>query len=199
MQRMKAVGIHLLSVFIIGTFQISAVSLSATSDSPSRAQSEAGGDKGKAKKVYTNDDLVRLRTQQDRKQDSGAGSQDPMQKQTGRSARSKKAGNELSLSTYRDLNGHDRSYWRGKIKPLRNELETLDSQIQSLEAKRSQSGPAAGIKVTRSGRLKSNANGRENLDRRIETLAQKRSQVQKSIQDLEEDARKSQALPEWLR
>ena len=198
MCQMKAVGILFLSVFGIHAFRLFAVPLPEARSS-SQSQSGAEADKKKAKKVYTNDDLIRLRTEQDRNQSKGSGSQAPVQKQADGSLGSSKAGDNLSLSTYRDLNGHGRSYWHDKIKPMRSELESLNSQIQGLQAQQTQVGPAAGIKVTRSGRLQTQGKNQESLERRIETLSQKRSQVQKSLQDLEEEARKVQALPEWLR
>lgn len=197
MPRRKAVGIIIISVIWIGIPEVSASYLTAGAGE-AQAQSSSGEENKKARKVYTNEDLVNLRTKQERKQGANPQSRDSKQ-QKDVSARSAKTGKDLSLSAYRDLDGHDRSYWQSKIKPLRRELESLNSQVQTLQAKQTQVGPAAGIKVTRSGQLQSHGDSRESLDRRLETLTQKRAQVLRSVQDLEEEARKAQALPEWLR
>ena len=56
------------------------------------------------------------------------------------------------------------------------------------------------MKVSRSGKLHaSSSDTKAQVAKRIDDLKQKRAGVLKSKQDLEEEARKAQALPEWLR
>ncbi len=142
----------------------------------------------KPKKVYTNEDLSELKT-------SKRVNQAP-----DRSSESSKTKEAKGLPAYRDSNGHDRSYWRQKVQPLRNRLEALDTQIAALEARRGKLSATSGIKVTRSGKLRTNSSDtRVQLDRRIDDLKREKTETQMALQDLEEDARKAGAFPEWVR
>ena len=104
------------------------------------------------------------------------------------------------IEGYRDTAGHDRQYWQKRMRPLNNQLETLDSQIAAQQAKYDRLNAASGVKLSRSGKLRaSSSDTRAQVAKRIDDLKQKRDEVLKSKQDLEEEARKAQALPEWLR
>lgn len=147
--------------------------------------------RSKPKKVYTNEDLIRL-------QETRPINQAPQPSRDSRGTRtsSKPAG----VDGYRDIHGRDRRYWQQKIRPLRRQAESLDAQIASLEAQKSRMSAASGVKISRSGRLQANSSDtRAQLTKRIEALHIKRNETLKSIQEIEEDARKAQALPEWLR
>jgi hypothetical protein len=146
----------------------------------------------KSKKVYTNEDLIQLK-------DSVPINQAPAT--TSKSSKtSSKANAAAGAERYRDIHGHDRNYWQPKIRPLRRRLESLDSQIASLQAKQSKLNPASGLKVTRSGKLQaSSSDTRAQLTKRLDDLKEKRAEALKSIEEIQEDARKAQALPEWLR
>lgn len=145
------------------------------------------GSKPKAKKVYTNEDLKNLKDETRVNQPPAT---NPPQK-TGRAA---------GIEGYRDTAGHDREYWQKRIRPLNNQLETLDSQIATQQAKYDGLNAASGMKLSRSGKLSaSSSDTRAQVAKRIDDLKQKRATVLKSRQDLEEEARKKQALPEWLR
>ena len=83
---------------------------------------------------------------------------------------------------------------------MNNQLETLDSQIAAQQAKYDGLNAASGMKLSRSGKLSaSSSDTRTQVAKRIDDLKQKRAEVLKSKQDLEEEARKAEALPEWLR
>jgi chromosome segregation ATPase len=144
--------------------------------------------KPKAKKVYTNEDLKTLKETSRVNQAPGA---------VAPAGGSKKGG---SIEAYRDAQGHDREYWQKRMRPLNNQLETLDSQIAVQQAKYDRLNAASGVKLSRSGKLRaSSSDTRAQVAKRIDDLKQKRDEVLKSKQDLEEEARKAQALPEWLR
>ena len=146
------------------------------------------GSKSKAKKVYTNEDLKNLK-------DSTRVNQPPATNPTQRAGR-----HAAGVEGYRDTAGHDREYWQKRIRPLNNQLETLDSQIATQQAKYDRLNAASGMKLSRSGKLSaSSSDTRAQAAKRIDDLKQKRAAVLKSRQDLEEEARKAQALPEWLR
>ena len=153
---------------------------------PPPAQSAA---KPKAKRVYTNEDLKSLK-------DTTRVNQPPAT-----TSRPQKAGrHSAGIEGYRDTAGHDREYWQKKIRPLNNQVETLDSQIAAQQAKYDRLNAASGMKLSRSGKLNaSSSDTRAQVSKRIDDLKQKRAEVLRSKQDLEEEARKAQALPEWLR
>jgi chromosome segregation ATPase len=162
-----------------------------TKSSPSSDSAQENRPKTKSKKVYTNEDLIRLKETTPINQAPEA-TQDS--KKTG------KAEAAADIGRYRDSQGHDRNYWQQKIRPLRKQLESLDSQIASLQAKQGKLNAASGVKVSRSGKLQSSSSDtRAQLTKRIDGLNAKKSETLKSIQEVEEDARKAQALPEWLR
>ena len=146
------------------------------------------GSKPKAKRVYTNEDLKEL-------QDTTRVNQPSATK-----GREKPGKNSAGIEGYRDTAGHDREYWQKKIRPLNNQLETLDSQIAAQQAKYDRLNAASGMKLSRSGKLSaSSSDTRAQVSKRIDELKLKRAEVLKSKQGLEEEARKAQALPEWLR
>jgi len=153
------------------------------------ATSAQGTSKQKAKKVYTNEDLKSLK-------DTARVNQQPRVTNAPQKAAIRGAG----IESYRDTGGHNREYWQKKIRPLNNQLETLDSQIAAQQAKYDRLNAASGVKLSRSGKLRaSSSDTRAQVAKRIDDLKLKRAEVLKSKQDLEEEARKAQALPEWLR
>jgi chromosome segregation ATPase len=179
-----------LSAVLTGSFVVSATLLlggGAPEDKskPTPAHSTA---KEKAKKVYTNEDLKGLK-------DTTHVNQSPA------TSRSQKSGKpSAGIESYRDMGGHDREYWQKKVRPLNNQLDTLDSQIAAQQEKYDRLNAASGMKLSRSGKLSaSSSDTRAQVSKRINDLKQKRAEVLKSRQDLEEEARKAQALPEWLR
>lgn len=151
-------------------------------------------------KVYTTDDLSHPGTESSAKSNQNksgepAGTQSSKQKSTPKDSRSPSA-----LDDYRDLQGHDRSYWQKKIRPLRGKLDSLDLQMQSLQERQANTNVTTGLKVSRKGQLHaSQKDSPATLAKKMDDLKQKRALVTKSIQEVEEDARKAQALPEWLR
>jgi chromosome segregation ATPase len=179
-----------LSALLTGLLMTSDIPLfgsSAHEEKPEASPAQSAA-KPKAKKVYTNEDLNGLK---DTTRVNQPSTTSPPQK-----ARKQAAG----IEAYRDLAGHDREYWQKRIRPLNNQLETLDSQIAAQQAKYDHLNAASGMKVSRSGKLHSSSSDtRAQVAKRIDDLKQKRAGVTKSKQDLEEEARKAQALPEWLR
>lgn len=180
-----------LSVLFAGLFVMSGILLfggSAHEEKPGASPTQSTA-KPKAKKVYTNEDLNGLK-------DTTRVNQQPRTTNAPQKAGSRGTG----IEGYRDTAGHDREYWQKKIRPLNNQLETLDSQIAAQQAKYDRLNAASGMKLSRSGKLSaSSSDTRAQVSKRIDDLKQKRADVLKSKQDLEEEARKAQALPEWLR
>ena len=152
------------------------------------------------KKVYTNEDLDRSEVKSHR---NDVESTPPHEESKGsKGTRSAPKGSEsgTALTRYRDLNGHNREYWQKRIRPLKIKLDRLDSQIQSLQDQQGANARLRGIKVSRKGRWRApSQDSGSSSARKIENLKQKRAEVAKSIQEVEEEARTAQALPEWLR
>jgi len=149
-------------------------------------------------KVYTNDDLSSPAKKKPPKSDET----NSVEKPGHESAKSKSAPKDSrassALDSYRDAQGHDRSYWQKKIRPLRAKVDSLDLQMQSLKEKQANTNVTTGLKVSGKGHLHA-SDSTTTQARKMEDLKQKRALVLKSIQEVEEDARKAQALPEWLR
>jgi chromosome segregation ATPase len=177
-------------VLITALFVMSSILLFGGSPNEESAPPPSQGtSKQKAKKVYTNEDLKGLK-------DTTRVNQPPATASRPQNAGRHSAG----IDGYRDTAGHNREYWQKKIRPLNNQLETLDSQIAAQQAKYDRLNAASGMKLSRSGKLSaSSSDTRAQVSKRIDDLKQKRANVLKSKQDLEEEARKAQALPAWLR
>jgi hypothetical protein len=178
------------------------VGLSYPAQSSQSARPEEPGRKtegqGNRKKVYTNEDLIQLRDKHKEEESSSSTPVTPSHSIL--EAKGKGTEKGMSLSGYRDVNGHDREYWRKKIKPQRAQLESLNSEISSVQQRQANVGTAGGIRVSREGHLKTTSkDSQQDLSRKLADLERKRGVIARSIQDLEEEARKAQALPEWLR
>ncbi|MEW5975148.1 MAG: hypothetical protein AB1898_05000 [Acidobacteriota bacterium] len=144
-----------------------------------------------SKRVYTNDDLLELRkTSRINQAQSTAPVERPVD-----AGGSKASG----LNTYRDAEGHDREYWQRKIRPLRSKLESINAEIRTVKAKETETTAASGVRLTRSGRLRASGETRRSLANRLADLEVKKTEAQKAIQEVEDEARRVGALPEWLR
>jgi hypothetical protein len=172
-----------------------------TGVSPCKFQILAQGEvetEAKEKKVYTNEDLILLRKKR-RINEGEVETTNESTKASKLDKASQKKSESSSLGHYRDMDGHDRAYWQRKIRPLRTRLETLNAQITSLQGQQADTDVAKGIKISKKGHLQASNDSGRALSKRIADLEQKKADVSKSIQGIEEDARKAQALPEWLR
>jgi hypothetical protein len=87
------------------------------------------------------------------------------------------------------------AYWRGRAKPIRDQMESLDKQIKALNEK-SQSGKGDGIKI---GFETYNSVIYANFESQVKELERQKEKLQKMMTALEEEARKGGALPGWLR
>jgi len=179
-----------LSALLTGWLVVSATLLlgGGVHEDKSEPTPAQGTAKQKAKKVYTNEDLKSLK-------DTTRVNQPPATSPPQKSGKP-----SAGIEGYRDTGGHDREYWQKRIQPLNNQLGTLDSQIAAQQAKYDHLNAASGVKLSRSGKLQaSSSDSRAQVAKRMDELKQKRAEVLKSRLALEEEARKAQALPEWLR
>jgi hypothetical protein len=193
MPLMKVAGLCALFLICFGTSQgFSWARIPGIVASPTSGFQEDKQDDTKPK-TYTNQDLSG--TDEPKNGGTAAGPKPARQVKNTRDSRS-----TADLDNYRDVHGNDRSYWQKKIRPLRHKLDNLDVQIHDLQEQQGNTNVTSGIKVSKKGRL--HADQRDSpaaLAKKMDDLKQKRLAVQKSIQEVEEDGRKAQALPEWLR
>lgn len=87
------------------------------------------------------------------------------------------------------------AYWRGRAKQIRDEIESVDKQIKALNEK-TQSGKGDGIKI---GFDTYNSVIYADFENQAKELERRKEKLQKMMTALEEEARKSGALPGWLR
>jgi hypothetical protein len=155
---------------------------------------------GTKPKVYTNDDLSKPETRGQAKSNHHRDEQSADVPSSKQRSVPKESRSSSALDSYRDAQGHDRAYWQKKMRPLRNKLDGLDLQIQDLQQKQANTNVTTGLKVSRKGQLHaSQKDSAAALAKKIDALKLQRASVLTSIQEVEEDARKAQALPEWLR
>jgi len=155
---------------------------------------------GTKPKVYTNDDLSKPETRGQAKSNHHRDEQSADVPSSKQRSVPKESRSSSALDSYRDAQGHDRAYWQKKMRPLRNKLDGLDLQIQDLQQKQANTNVTTGLKVSRKGQLHaSQKDSAAALAKKIDALKLQRASVVTSIQEVEEDARKAQALPEWLR
>ena len=75
--------------------------------------------------------------------------------------------------------GRDKGYYRGRLTPLRQQIEDLDREIQEMKS----------VKGT----------VRENVETQVQLREARREKIQKQINDIEEDARRHGIAPGDLR
>jgi len=87
------------------------------------------------------------------------------------------------------------AYWRGRAKKIRDEIESVDKKIKALNDK-TQTGKSDGIKI---GFETYNSVIYADFESQVKELERHKEKQQKMMTALEEEARKSGALPGWLR
>ena len=87
------------------------------------------------------------------------------------------------------------AYWKGRAKQIRDEIESTDKQIKALNEK-AQTGKSDGIKI---GFETYNSVIYADFESQVKELERQKEKLQKMMTALEEEARKSGALPGWLR
>jgi hypothetical protein len=87
------------------------------------------------------------------------------------------------------------AYWRGRAKQIRDEIDSVDKKIKALNEK-TQTGKSDGIKI---GFETYNSVIYADFESQVKELERQKEKLQKMMTALEEEARKSGALPGWLR
>jgi len=167
-------------------------------DSVAEAARKAKANKPKAdtKKVYTTDDFPSSR---------GGGSstsddKDANAKGNGADAANKALG-KAGGATGGNMNAggspaKDEAYWRGRAQKLRDQMAQVDAEIDKLKDEMKKGGNA-GFNV-QSG-LTSNTVYFDDRNTQLKKLEQRKAEIQKQMDDLEEEARKADVPSSWVR
>jgi hypothetical protein len=87
-------------------------------------------------------------------------------------------------------------YWRGKAQPILDDIANIDQQIAQLKENIKKYG-SGGFDVTTG--MKAGVAYIEDRNAQIEKLQKKKANLQKKLEDLEEEGRKAGAQPAWFR
>jgi hypothetical protein len=175
--------------------QSSQQSASQTQSQPEQKKSEAGGDamkkseKGKAKpkKVYTEEDLSGMRGNDV----SIVGDEKP----AGGAAGAKKADGKTQTGVP-PMSGQDEAYWRGKARVLLDQIAATEQQIAKLKGDIKKYG-AGGFDVTTG--MKNRVAYLEDRNGQVKELERKGADLEKKVDQLQEEGRKAGAPPAWFR
>src|SRR6266849_924460 len=163
---------------------------------PEPKKSESGGDaakkserdKAKPKKVYTEEDLSGFRgngiSVVGDEKPAGAGA-----------AGTKKADGKTKTGVV-PLSGQDEVYWRGKAHELLEQITRTEQQIAKLKDDIKKYG-AGGFDVTTG--MKKNVAYVEDRNGQVKDLEKRKADLEKKLDQLEEQGRKAGAEPAWFR
>lgn len=150
-----------------------------TSDASKKPQK----DKPKPKKVYTDEDLSGMR---------GNG----VSVVGDESSPARGAAKGSSAANVAPMSGKDESYWRGRARPLLGEMDAIDQQIAKLKDDIKKYG-AGGFDVTTG--MKDNVAYIEDRNGQVSSLEKRKADLQKKLEDLQDEGRKAGASPAWFR
>jgi hypothetical protein len=170
-------------------------SSSQTQSLPGPKKSEAAGDatkkpekeKAKPKKVYTEEDLSGMRSNDV----SIVGDEKPV----GGAVGAKKANGKTTTGVV-PMSGRDEVYWRGKARVLLDQIAATEQQIAKLKGDIKKYG-AGGFDVTTG--MKNRVAYIEDWNGQVKALERKKADLEKKVDQLQEEGRKAGAAPAWFR
>jgi len=174
------------------TLQSSQQSSSQTQTEPKK--SEAWGDatkkseKAKPKKVYTEEDLSGMRG-------NGVSIVGDERPAGGGAAGAKKAAGKPKTGVV-PMSGRDEAYWRGKARVLLDQIAATEQQIVKLKDDIKKYG-TGGFDVTTG--MKNNVAYIEDWNGQVRDLERKKADLEKKMDQLQEEGRKAGAEPAWFR
>jgi hypothetical protein len=161
-------------------------------DSNTDAPKKTEKDKPKPKKVYTEADLSNLHGGVSVVGDSNSAASNS---NSATSAAARPAGGKAGAGVV-PMSGQDENYWRGRAKEILDEMAAIDQEIAKTKEDIKKYG-ADGFDA-QSG-LKDNIIYIDNRASKVQQLEKRKSELAKKLDQLQEDARKAGAPPEWLR
>jgi len=169
---------------------------SQTQSQPEQKKSVAEGDatkkaekeKAKPKKVYTEEDLSGMR---------GNGVSIVGDEKTAGSgeAGAKKAAGKPKTGVA-PMSGRDEAYWRGKARVLLDQIAATEQQIAKLKDDIKKYG-TGGFDVTTG--MKNNVAYIEDWNGQVKDLEKRKADLEKKVDQLQEEGRKAGAEPAWFR
>jgi len=175
--------------------QPSQQSSSQAQSQPEQKKKEAGGgaakksekEKAKPKKVYTEEDLSGMRGNDV----SIVGDE----KLAGDAAGAKKADRKTTTVVV-PMSGRDEAYWRGKARVLLDQIAATEQQIAKLKGDIKKYG-AGGFDVTTG--MRNSVAYIEDRNGQVKDLERKKADLEKKLDQLQEEGRKAGAEPAWFR
>jgi chromosome segregation ATPase len=168
---------------------------SQTQSQPEQKKSETGGDarkksekeKSKPKKVYTEEDLSGMPGNGV----SIVGDEKPADGAAG----AKKADGKTTTRVV-PMSGRDEAYWHGKSRVLLDQIAATEQQIAKLKGDIKKYG-AGGFNVTTG--MKNSVAYIEDWNGQVKDLERKKADLEKKVDQLQEEGRKAGAEPAWFR
>ena len=145
-------------------------------------------EKTKPKKVYTEEDLSGMRGNGV----SVVGDEKP----AGAGGASAKKADGTAKVRVAAMSGQDEEYWRGKARPLLDEIAATEQQIAKTKDDIKKYG-AGGFDVTTG--MKNNIAYIEDRNSQVKDLEKRRADLEKKLDQLAEQGRKAGAEPAWFR
>jgi len=151
----------------------------------SKADTAKRTEKPKVKKVYTEEDLSNMRGGVSVVGDSTPAAANP----AGKKGAAGKAGAGVA-----PMSGQDEKYWRGKAKEFLDEITAIDREIAKTKDEIKKYGADGFDAASRLGVIYI-----DNRTSRVQQLEKRKSELEKKLDQLQEDGRKAGAAPEWFR
>jgi hypothetical protein len=145
-------------------------------------------EKTKPKKVYTEEDLAGMRGNGV----SVVGDEKP----AGAGGAAAKKTDGTTKNRVAAMSGQDEEYWRGKARPLLDEIAATEQQIAKMKDDIKKYG-AGGFDVTTG--MKNNVAYIEDRNGQVKELEKRKADLEKKLDQLAEQGRKAGADPAWFR
>lgn len=159
-------------------------------DSNTDAAKKPDKDKPKPKKVYTEADLSNLRGGVSVVGDSNSTAPNSNGAQQGGS----KSGNGTGGTKIVPMSGQDEKYWRGRAKEILDQIAAIDQEIAKTNDDIKKYGADGFDAASKLGVIYI-----DNRASKVQQLEKRKSDLEKKLDQLQEDARKAGAASEWVR
>lgn len=162
-------------------------------DSAADTAKKSQKEKPKPKKVYTEDDLSGLKgngVSVVGENNSSSANSNATNQASSKSAGGKPGDDVVPMS------GQDEDYWRGKARALLDEIATLDHEIAKTKEEIKRYG-TDGFDAT-SG-LQKNIIYIDNRNAKLQQMEKRKADLEKKLDQLQEEGRKAGAPPAWFR
>jgi hypothetical protein len=159
-------------------------------DSKADAAKKAEKEKPKVKRVYTEEDLSNMHGGVSVVGDSNPAS--PNANGAGAAGTRGPAGKAGAGVV--PMSGQDEKYWRGKAKEFLDEITAIDQEILKTKEEIKKYGADGFDAARRLGVIYI-----DNRASKVQQLEKRKSELEKKLDQLQEDGRKAGAAPEWFR